>query len=340
MRLNVGLTYNLKGETDPSRPADAQAEFDSPDTIDALRAALESEHAVVPIEADADAYEKLRAVRPDIVFNVAEGEGGPFRESLIPAILDHLQIPYTGSDPLALATCLHKARTKEVLLAHAIPTAPFRVFDRPPEADPPFGFPAIVKPVHEGSSMGIRAASVVRSLAELRAEVDRVVTEYRQSALVEKFLPGDEFTAAVLGNGDEARVLPLVRIRFESLPKNATKIFGYEAKWVWDTPEKPLEILECPAVIEPGVEAQIRDVCLDAYRVLGCRDWCRIDVRLDERGAPNVIELNPLPGILPRPEENSCFPRAARAAGLDYKALVLSVLDIACRRVGLVPVSA
>lgn len=340
MRLTVGLTYNLKRAPDPAEAADAQAEFDAPETIDALRAALEPEHAVVPVEADADAYDKLRDARPDVVFNVAEGAGGPFRESFIPAVLDHLQIPYTGSDPLALATCLHKARTKEVLLSHAIPTAPFRVYNRPPETDPRFRYPAIVKPLHEGSSMGIRSASVVHSLAELRAEVDRVVADYRQSALVEKFLPGEEFTAAVLGNGDDVRVLPLVRIRLESLPKNAAQIFGFEAKWIWDTPDNPLEILECPAVVEPGVEAQIRDVVLDAYRVLGCRDWCRIDVRLDDRGAPNVIELNPLPGILPRPEENSCFPRAARAAGLDYKALVLSVLDIACKRVGLVPVSA
>jgi D-alanine-D-alanine ligase len=127
-------------------------------------------------------------------------------------------------------------------------------------------------------------------------------------------------------------VLPLVAINFGSLPDGAVPIYGYEAKWIWDTPSDPLDIFECPARIEPRLQAAIEDVVLRAYRVLGCRDWSRIDVRLDAAGVPNIVEVNPLPGILPNPEDNSCLPKAARAAGLSYDGLIQSALQHAAER--------
>jgi D-alanine-D-alanine ligase len=163
-----------------------------------------------------------------------------------------------------------------------------------------------------------------------------LLENYREPALVEEFLPGREFTVAILGNGAEARVLPIVEIRLDALPAGVNPIYSYEAKWVWDQSSNPLEIFECPARIDAELQAEIERICLRAYAVLRCRDWCRIDVRLDAAGRPHILELNPLPGILPRPEDNSCFPKAARAAGMSYDELILSVLDIACRRYGLV----
>ena len=123
-----------------------------------------------------------------------------------------------------------------------------------------------------------------------------------------------------------------MEISFAALPEGVNPIYSYEAKWIWDQSDNPLEIFECPARIEDSLRRQIEAVCLKAYRHLGCRDWSRIDVRLDGRGEPHILEINPLPGILPRPEDNSCFPKAARAAGMSYNQLINSVLDVALRR--------
>jgi D-alanine-D-alanine ligase len=123
-------------------------------------------------------------------------------------------------------------------------------------------------------------------------------------------------------------------MNFASLPEGAAPIYGYEAKWLWDRPENPLEIFECPARITEPLRFEIERVVLDTYRVLGCRDWSRIDVRLDAAGRPNVVEVNPLPGILPNPEDNSCFPKAARAAGIGYDQLIQSCALLAAERQG------
>jgi len=150
--------------------------------------------------------------------------------------------------------------------------------------------------------------------------------------IVEEYLPGAEFTCAVLGNGSEARVLPIVGMNFASLPDGALPIYGFEAKWIWDRPERPLQMFDCPAQVDDSLTKAIELVTLDAYRVLGCRDWSRIDVRLDAAGTPNVVEVNPLPGILPNPADNSCFPKAARAAGMSYNELIQSCLRFAAVR--------
>ena len=143
----------------------------------------------------------------------------------------------------------------------------------------------------------------------------------------------DEFTVAVLGNGSEAYTLPIIRYRFGELPDGALPIMGYEAKWVWDTPEAELDLLECPAEVPDDVAARVRNTAIAAYHALGCRDWSRVDIRLDEQGGPHVIEVNPLPGIIPDPVANSCFPRAAAAAGMTYDELIQTATRIAWRRV-------
>jgi len=272
-----------------------------------------------------------------MVFNMAEGLYGNSRESQIPAMLELLRIPYTGSDPLTLALCLDKAMAKMVLQYHGIPTSPFVVVRDPGKkySFPPF--PLIVKPLHEGSSKGVKDSSLVHRPQQLKEEIHRVLNEYRQPALVEKFLPGREFTVALLGNDPEVQVLPIVEIQFDPLPPSINPIYSYEAKWIWDTVENPLEIFACPAKIPARLKNRIESVCRAAFSVLGCRDWCRIDVRLDESGEPNILELNPLPGILPNPDANSCFPKAARSAGMSYDELINRVLEIACLRVGLKP---
>jgi D-alanine-D-alanine ligase len=304
-----------------------------------VRSALAEVHDVTLIEADEDFYPRVRELRPDIVFNIAEGINGISREAQVPAILDMLGIPYMGSDPLTLSLCLDKSRTKEVLTFHGIRNPRFSVVQGTgglAGTAPPL--PAMVKPLHEGSSKGIFNSSLARSRDELDAAVEKVVSGYRQPALIEEYLPGREFTVAILGNGPDMRVLPIVEIRFDSLPEGVNHIYSYEAKWLWDTVDDPLEIYECPARLSPELEGEIREICAEAYRILRCRDWSRIDVRLDAENRPHIIEVNPLPGILPNPLDNSCLPKAARVAGIPYNVLIQAALGFAAVRHGLLRV--
>jgi D-alanine-D-alanine ligase len=194
--------------------------------------------------------------------------------------------------------------------------------------------PLFVKPLHEGSSKGITDSNLCRDRKHLFEQTEFLLENYDQPVLVEEYLPGKEFTCAVLGNGDDATVMPIVAMNFESLPERALPIYSFDAKFVWDRPENPLDIFQCPARITSALQASIERVTLDAYRVLGCRDWARIDVRLDAAGVPNVLEVNPLPGILPDPADNSCLPKAARAAGIGYDELIQSCLKYAAARQG------
>ncbi len=317
----------------PQHNNDAYAEWDTEETISAVKFAIEEQHRVTMIEADEDAYEKIRKTKPDIVFNIAEGINGITREAQIPAMLEFLKTPYTGSDPMTLAITLDKARTKEILAYHDIPTPKFIVItERGQTITKKMKFPMIVKPLHEGSSKGIFNASVVKNENELQEQVLFVLLKYKQPALVEEFIEGREFTVALLGNGNDIKVLPIVEINFDSLPENVNKIYSYEAKWIWDQVDHPIDVHECPARITSEQEKTISKICKKTYNILRCRDWSRIDLRLDANGNPNILEVNPLPGILPNPNEHSCFPQAARSAGMTYNALIQSVLNVAIKR--------
>jgi D-alanine-D-alanine ligase len=316
---------------------DEFAEWDSPVTIAAVEAALSKLGKVVRLEATEEFPERLRAVRPHIVFNIAEGFHGVNRESHVPAICEFFGVPYSGSDPFTLTLCLDKARTKETLSFHGIPTPRFAVVQQLSDLDErtsDLELPLFIKPLHEGSSKGITDGNLCWDRDHLLRQTKFLLENYHQPVLVEHYLPGKEFTCGVLGNGDEATVLPIVGMNFDSLPKGALPIYSYDAKFVWDRPERPLEIFQCPARITRELQAAIERVVLDAYRVLGCRDWARIDVRLDGAGNPNILEVNPLPGILPDPADNSCLPKAARAAGIGYDELLQSCLRFAAARQG------
>jgi D-alanine-D-alanine ligase len=316
---------------------DEFAEWDSPTTIAAVEAALSRLGKVVRLEAKEDFPERLRQANPDIVFNIAEGFHGVNRESHVPAICEFYGIPYSGSDPFTLTLCLDKARTKETLTFHGIPTPRFAVVDRVEDlgaVTEQLAFPLFVKPLHEGSSKGITDANLCFDRRHFSRQTAFLLENYRQPVLVEEYLPGKEFTCAVVGNGDDATVLPIVGMNFETLPKGALPIYSFDAKFVWDRPENPLDIFQCPARITRELQASIERVTLDAFRVLGCRDWARIDVRLDASGKPNVLEVNPLPGILPDPADNSCLPKAARAAGIGYEELIQNCLKYAAARQG------
>lgn len=337
--MRIGLAYNEKprsavGADDPASTTDAYVEWDEPSTIDAVERALSIFGSVIRLEADATFPQKLALARPHIVFNMAEGLSGPNREAHVPAICEFLGVPYTASDPLTLSLTLDKARTKEILAFRGIPTAPFALVSAATDLDRvSLPLPLFVKPVAEGSGKGIFANNLCESPVQLRERVLFLLDEYRQPVLVETYLPGREFTVAILGNGPDAHCLPIVGFDFTTLPNGATPVYGYEAKWLWDTAENQLEIYECPARVPDQLRAAIERVSLDAYHALACRDWCRIDIRLDAAGIPNVVELNPLPGIIPDPKMNSCMPKAARVAGMSYDQLIQEVVLMAWRRI-------
>ena len=360
-RLNVALVYNMKkenadevsihprsggngegGAVAATRTKlqetrhDTYAEWDSESTILAVKTALTERHSVTMIEATEDAPQRLLDTQPDVVFNIAEGLRGSSREAQIPAVLEMLGIPYTGSDPVTLGICLDKSRAKEILSYHQIPNPKFHVIASTEELrNCSIEFPSVVKPLHEGSSKGILNSSIVRTQEELKIQVERVLNDYEEPALVEKFLPGREFTIAMLGNGSSLQVFPIVEIRLDKLPAGVNPLYSYEAKWVWDQSDHPVEMYDCPANIDADLERRIKETCIKVFTVLRCRDWCRIDIRLDEQGVPNIVELNPLPGILPNPDDHSCFPMAARKAGFSYNAMLNAVLDTAIRRYGI-----
>ena len=335
--MKIALTYNLRPAHAAmgAMPNDLYAEWDEPTTITAIQAALANTHEVILIEDNSEAEARLLASAPDIVFNVAEGLTGSDREARIPALLERWSIPFTGSSSRTLRTCLDKAATKQVLQQHGLPTPAYAVLHCAQALPDLPAFPLIVKPLHEGSSKGIAEASVVHTLATLQARVGYVLETYQQPALVETFLPGREFTVALLGNSPEVTVLPLVEICFTALPQGTLPLYSYAAKWLWDTPGSPLDILRCPADLPADLTQAIAELCHRAFLALQCRDWCRIDVRLDAHGQPHILELNPLPGIVPDPASHSCFPKAAATAHISYPELIRRILAHACQRYGL-----
>ncbi|MBU0671144.1 MAG: D-alanine--D-alanine ligase [Patescibacteria group bacterium] len=338
--MNIGFVYNVRHVKPDLQNPDyiKQAEFDEPSTISGIYDALrELGHEIYCIEADENAYTKLKSHKDklDLVFNIAEGLHGRDREAHLPAILEMLQIPYTGPSPLGYALGLDKALAKEVMITNGIATPDFVLIEdinQLKEEMVPF-LPAIVKPVGEGSSKGITAKNLVFEFEELKEVAEEIINEHKQAVLVEKYLRGREFTVGVLGT--PARTLPIIEITFNGLPENMPKFDHYEAKWIFDNPEKGTDPLICPAKLSISLRQEIISITLNAFKALHMADWARFDLRLDENKKPSILEVNCPPGLIPNPEENSRFPRAALSAGLEFKDVIEEILKSACMRYGI-----
>ncbi|MFO0762768.1 MAG: ATP-grasp domain-containing protein [Byssovorax sp.] len=319
--LRVGLTFNIK-RIDPAEN-DAEAEFDSPKTIAAITAAIESYgHTVVPLEANADLPHTLTVAKPDVVFNIAEGLRGRGREAQVPALCELLQIPYSGSDPTTLSLCLDKGLTKQILRSAGIDTAEWQVMTTGREKLKPFRYPVIVKPNAEGTSKGITAASVVSDEAAARAAAKVLLDRYGQPALVEEYIAGRELTVGLLGE-KRPKILPVMEVVFTDPPKHP--VYGFEEKQA-DTSKVRFE---CPAQLTPAEQKKIEKTVRDTFVALDCRDVARIDLRLTKDGAVYVIEVNPLPGLTP---DFSDLCMIAKVAGMDYRTLIGEILAGCIRR--------
>lgn len=333
----LAFLYNVRHTyPDPDKPPATQLEtdFDDPETIEMMLKHLSAiVSKVIPIEADETAYLKLYKQRSkiDLVFNYAEGLHGEDREAQLPAMLEMLELPYTGSGPLTQTLSLNKAKAKEVLVANHVPTLPFQLLLSGEESlHPELRFPLIVKPVAQGSSAGITNQSVVRTPAQLKRQVKFVTSTFKQLALVEPFLTGREFSVAMMGNPPQ--ILPIVESDHTKLPKKYEPLDSLEVKWLFEE-EAGADNLICPAQIEPNLQTQIETVCRQTWTALGVRDLCRIDLRCDDQNQPYILEINSPVGLIP-PEVSttSYFPLAARAAGIDYPQLLEKIIAAAWQR--------
>lgn len=350
--MHVALLANLKknAPTWPGMSPDYWDDLDSEETIEAISSALASRgHQVTFLEGDVTLYDNLRQVKSDICFNICEGHFGDGREAQVPAMLEMLRIPYTGSRVLTLALALDKPMTKRALTYHGLPTPPFQTFERVNEPlDPDLKFPLFVKPSREGTGMGVSAESIVQDEAQLRVQLQRIFERYQQPALVEHYIEGREVTVGVVGNltGPVARRVPedegapRILRGLDFLPPLEVNMAEYpEEEAGLYTSRMKVELAHefhyfCPA---PLSEAQIEDLnwyTAATFRVIGCCDVARVDFRLDasENDQPYILEVNPLPGLNPG-YSDLCLE--ATAYGWTYEELVNRILDEAIKRYGL-----
>jgi D-alanine-D-alanine ligase len=353
MRIAVLANLKQNAPQGPALPPDAWAELDSARTVDAIVSTLErAGHTAAFFEGDLSLLKALERYQPDLCFNLCEGNFGDSRESHVPALLEMLRIPYTGSGVLTLAITLDKPMTKRVLASHGLPTAPFQVFEHPGDAlDPALRFPLFVKPSREGSGMGVTSESVVHDDAQLRRRVAWLTESYRQPALVERFIRGRELTVGLLGNCtppvrplsgerwerlpivDGLVVLPAYELVLDSVP-GGSAVYTHKIKCDWQDDWVAGRNYRCPAPLTPALQQTIERLAAAAFRVTGCRDIARIDFRLDadDGDRPTILEINALPGIAPGWSD---MYFEAEAAGLSWDDVVLAVVTHAARRTGL-----
>ena len=324
-RLRIGITYDLRETWMEEGYSELDtAEFDRRDTIDSIAAALETlSYDVDPIGNLQQLTRRLVAGdRWDMVFNICEGMHGWGREAQVPALLDAYQIPYVFSDPLVCALTLHKGMTKDVVRAAGVATPDFVVVNEPGGIRHiKLPFPLFAKPVAEGTGKGISCDSKINNAADLQAVCRHLLKEHRQPVLVERFLRGREFTVGILGTGRKATAIGTLEIQL--LSGADAEVYSYRNK------EHCEELVEYSLLDEAKLKGRVEALALRAWRTLGCRDAGRIDVRLDEAGVANFIEVNPLAGLHP---QHSDLPIMASMTGMDYVTLIGGIMNSAKTR--------
>jgi D-alanine-D-alanine ligase len=328
--MRIGITYDLKvdGPRPEGLPDDFQEEFDSPVTIEAIAQTLRKlGHEVEKLGDGRELLQRLLADPPDLVFNTAEGQGiGRSRESRVPAVLEMLGIPYTGSDPLTLAVTLDKDCARRLVASAGIAVPPGVVVQAGENAlaavkKAQVPFPVIVKPAWEGSSKGIRGKSLVDRPEELAGVVAWLQRDHRQPVLIEEYIEGDELTVGMLGNAPP-RVLGVMRV----LPNQPNGRFVYSLEVKRDYLQRVR--YECPPPYPAARLQTIEEAAFTAFRMLGCRDVSRLDFRLRD-GVPYFLEVNPLPGLNP---ESSDLMIMARLVGWQPERVIETIFQSAVER--------
>jgi len=331
--MRIGLAFDLKNSivTEQGSPEDILEEYDSPETIEAIASVLENHgHQVYKLGGGKAFMNNILATPVDFVFNISEGLGHyRSREAQVPSILEMLNIPYAGSDPLCLAVSLDKPLTKKIAASSGITTPGWRIInnyeDTCSDNWTDFPFPAFIKPAHEGSSKGIRLFSRINNEEELIRLASELLKDYKQPVLVEEFIEGDEITVGVIGNS-ELKILGIMRV----MPRESSGDFIYslEIKRDWER----LVEYECPANLSDETTGKIETFSRQIFRELGCRDFARIDFKLNRSGEPYFLEINPLAGLNPK---SSDLPIMIRKQGMQYEDLIMNILNTALERYNL-----
>jgi D-alanine-D-alanine ligase len=339
---------NIKDESQPKPegvPPDAFADFDHIETVQSIQKAIETDgHETTFLMADENLPYALKEFRPDICFNIAEGLGGDAREAQVPALLEMLRIPYTGSRVLTNGIALDKTLTKRIWRDRGLPVAPFQEFIFGEERlRAEMKFPLFVKPAREGTGMGVDMKARVETETDLYERIHYIIDSYKQPALVEAYLPGREFTVGQLGRRDAKshsrhpewydpdgfHRLPILELQTE---KSTTPgIYSHAAKAQQLGDEGAPEYI-CPADVEPDLAKKLHRLALRGHRLIFATDVSRVDFRMDADGNPRLIEINPLPGLTPG-YSDLCLQAAAE--GIDYEDLILEILYLAAGRWGL-----
>lgn len=323
--MNIGFTYDLKDDyLQMGFSAVDVAEFDTIETIEGIENSLKKlGHNVDRIGSVKALIKRLMTGEKwDLVFNIAEGVSGIGREAQIPAILDAYGIPYVFSDPMVLSLTLHKGMAKRIVRDAGIKTPEFHVVYSEKDVEKvDIKYPLFAKPLSEGTGKGIGAMSMIDNIDELKNSCRHMLKEYNQPVIVEKFLPGREFTVGITGTGAEAKVVGMMEINF--LPQAESVAYGLVNK-------KNYEKLMKYTVPEKEIYEKCAETALNAWKVLECRDGGRIDLRNNESGEPEFIEVNPLAGLNPI---DSDLPILSRMNGLDYDGLIKQIIDSAIKRI-------
>ncbi|KXH70311.1 MAG: hypothetical protein AM326_04420 [Candidatus Thorarchaeota archaeon SMTZ-45] len=326
--MKVALVLNTRKDE-----SEFEVEYDPPHTIEMIKHGIESGgHDYVFIEADENILETLKQVKPDLVFNRAEGVRGESRESHIPAILEMLGIPYVGANVLSTAVCLNKGWTKKFLSFHNILTPQFNILSSTKQVSKlVFKYPVILKPNEEGSSVGINEDNVVYDRKQLIKKLGAMLQEYKQPILAEQFIQGREFSVGVLDClGSKPDVLAILEIDFSKFPSEIAGVYGQKAKTIYEG----LDHYICPAKIRKDLKRKIEKVSIEICELLEVPDFARIDYRMDEDEQLYFLEINPLPGMDfdPDNQDISFYPFMAMKSGYTYDQLIQRIMDSAAHR--------
>jgi len=331
--MKVAVLYNLLERLEKGEEKDILAEEAVHEEIGAIEEGIRSYGYQFFVMAVRDEIEPIlhwfKEINPDVVFNLCESVyGNACMEMNIPALLDLLRIPYTGSPPLTLGLCQDKGKVKDILTSQGILTPRYKIFDR--EVGPLKGniFPIIVKPLHEDGSLGISKESVVYDDEALNRQIRYVIEKYQQPALVEEYIDGRELNVGLLDTNGKVEPLPISEIDYSEFPEGIPRICGYEAKWVQDSIEYQKSKPICPAPLEWVMQKRVEHLAIKAFKLFGCRDYARVDMRIDRDGKIYILEVNPNPDISPP----SGMARAIRIQGMTYSEFIGKVIDKALER--------
>jgi D-alanine-D-alanine ligase len=327
--MKIAVLFTKRDEMSESYHEDWEGRDTNDDAESVIKALNELGHSVKVYHVDTELFEKLKNDKKDIelVFNLCDDGfySDPELEPHLPAMLDVLEIPYTGGSYLTLALTLKKDAVKKILMHHNLPTPRFQMFKKGDEKLVDLEFPLIVKPAREDASIGIKDESVVNDEEKLRERVKHIIKEYKQPALVEEFIDGREFNVGVVGDNE---ILPLSEITFDGLPEDKPKIVNYDAKWKEDSLDYKETKRSCPAKVDEELGHKLRELALKAASLFGCRDYFRVDFRV-RNNQPYILEVNQSPDI----SEDAGLFAMAQAKGYSYKDLIDSIVKNASRRI-------